>query len=160
MSEVPSFPVIQMPPIPRSAFPSEELYQRAVATSQQPRERSTGCTMLCRKDQIPFVLTALVNAAQAVGMGVLHDRPTTVEEMTDLVVTALAEDPTFGGRLPDRRASVHTDYINGRPIKTNFVQSEDPDYFTFETWLYNRDQGAGKAETVLADLNLPVIAEG
>jgi hypothetical protein len=145
--------------MPRTAFASEADYQRALETSQRPRTVTTGCTMLCHRDQIPAILVALVNNAEAAGMGVLHDRPTTLEEMSGFVGIALDGDPTLGGKLPERKAMVHTDYINGRPIKTNFHQSEDPDFYRFDTWLYNRDQGQGKAERVLAEFNLPVIEE-
>ena len=40
----------------------------------------------------------------------------------------------------------HFDYVNGRPLKINIAGDE------METWLYNRDQGEGKAEKIVAEL--------
>lgn len=143
--------IFEMPPIPREAFATEEDYQRALVTSTTTRTYAAeGTTMVCTKEQIPTILTVLVNAAHAVGMGVLHDANTTFETQKTWV------DDDFEKYGEEQ---YHTDYINGRSIKTSFKKLPDGTY-KFNTRLYNRDQGGtGTAERLLASLDLTVLED-
>lgn len=94
------------------------------------------------------LLVALVNAARPLGMGVLQDdgKPMTKEE---------AEERINGGRWHDQiessRRILYFDYVKGRPIKCDL--SGD----TLDTRLYDRDQGPGAGERVVAKLRAASI---
>ena len=91
------------------------------------------------------LLAALYNAARPLGMGFLRaDEATmTVEEARTYVSDPSAQD---NGTTFSRREKLFFDYLKGRPLKVDL--SGD----TLRTRLYNRDQGAGKAEIVVAEL--------
>lgn len=82
------------------------------------------------------VLVALYNASKPLGMGFLHfdPKPMTRDEA--------AEELRFGTRF---------DYLHGRVMKVDLA--EDMLY----TRMYNRDNGDGAAERVIAEIrmNLP-----
>lgn len=138
----------EMPPINRSLFNNDEDYQRAVRTSQTSRDWSAGGTVFyCNVVQIPEILVRLVNAAHAVGMGVLHDGDITIEDARILCNKQVGD------------GCISVDYIKGRPIKTDF-RLTDGAKWKFDTYLYNRDQGGtGAAERLLSDMGLILEVE-
>ena len=81
------------------------------------------------------VLAALYNAARPQGMGFLHYK---AESMT---VEEAREQLAQG----DRNSF---DYVNGRVLKVDL--SED----SFDSWLFNRDNGEGAAELAIQSLRL------
>jgi hypothetical protein len=82
------------------------------------------------------VLAALYNATRPIGMGVLHFDPA---QMTDDEAAALlsTEGPYF-------------DYLNGRVMKVRIPGPDDPQ--EFRAAMYDRDNGEGAAERVVAAL--------
>ncbi len=83
------------------------------------------------------LLAALYNEAKPLGMGALHYNPTpmTVAEARDMLI---AMDPR----------NLCFDYVHGRPLKVNLEKS------MMATYLYDRDQGEGKAASIVAGLRL------
>ncbi|MGF9891777.1 hypothetical protein [Priestia megaterium] len=75
------------------------------------------------------VLQALYDSAQPLGMGFLHYTP---EPLTlDQAENALAEN------------LYKFDYLKGRVLKVNIIGD------TFDSWLYDRDNGEGAAEQAI-----------
>jgi len=89
------------------------------------------------------VLAALYNAAAPIGLGVLRYRE---ESMTREQAQALidAETTSYG---------VSFDYVHGRPLKIDLTTDE------LRTDLYNRDQGMGAAERVVAELRKAKVSQ-
>jgi len=79
-----------------------------------------------------LLLAALYNRARPLGLGYLHYTP---EDM----------DPAEAEALVEREWLYH-DYLHGRVMKVDL--SGD----TLRTWAYNRDNGDGAAEAVVASL--------
>lgn len=77
------------------------------------------------------VLKALYDQAKPLGLGALHytPEPMTIEEARSLVATAS-----------------YFDYIHGRVMKV--VIAGD----ALDPWAYDRDNGAGRCEAIIADL--------
>lgn len=135
--------IIQMPPLDRANFPDDETYQAAVDSSENHRRYDNfhvqGEDIVgVPDDKIVEVFRALVDAANPVGMGYLdrHSR--------ELFTTELALE--YWRHLEVRtdsegKVSKHTDYIAGRPIKLTFVLDPEMGTWSFNTRLYERDQG-------------------
>lgn len=77
------------------------------------------------------LLAALYDNARPLGMGMLHYTP---EPMGIEHARGLLEET---GRF---------DYVAGRPLKVRLDGDE------LDTWLYDRDQGAGEGERIVAQL--------
>jgi hypothetical protein len=75
------------------------------------------------------VFAALYNGARAQGLGFLHYDPTSM--------TAETARQRFGS------AFGYFDYVDGRVMKVNLEGDE------LNPWLYDRDNGAGAAETII-----------
>lgn len=75
------------------------------------------------------ILATLYNNARVQGMGWLHYDPTPMTE-------SQAQELLDGG-------NTYFDYLKGRVMKVDL----SGDYM--ETWLYNRDNGKGKAEKLI-----------
>jgi len=82
------------------------------------------------------VLAALYNNAKPQGMGLLHYTP---EVMTESEAVAVLKATYAGGYL-------YFDYLDGRVMKVDLTND------AFESRLYNRDNGEGAAERVIAEL--------
>lgn len=78
------------------------------------------------------VLASLYNNARPLGYGMQAFNPSPMEEKEAL---ALLDKNTY------------FDYVKGRPLKLSFVE-----YPKLDTWLYDRDQGTGKAREVIDEL--------
>ena len=78
------------------------------------------------------VLAALYNAAVPLGLGFLHydKRPMTAQEAKALL-----------------NSGTYFDYLKGRPLKVDLRDDSE-----FDEWLYDRDQGLGKAAKVIESL--------
>lgn len=85
------------------------------------------------------VLAALYNRARSQGMGFLHYTP---EEMTEAEAQKIWSEALerYKGTDP------YFDYLKGRVMKVN-ISGE-----TFNPFLYDRDNGEGAAEKVIAGL--------
>lgn len=132
----PSVKIFEMPPIPRDAFPDEETYQKAVETSQSDKRATftgTGQDYTgIPDDKIVEVFRALVDAAEAAGMGFLQDGavgPFSLE----------SAQQWWDLSLNDEGTSAHFDYVVGRPIKTVFTKDADGTWH-FNSRFYERDQ--------------------
>ena len=79
------------------------------------------------------ILKALYDNSRPLGLGFLHYTP---EPMPEKEARELVKDQTY------------FDYVRGRVIKVNL---ENPD--GFEEWLYDRDNGPGAAQRVIAELH-------
>ena len=84
------------------------------------------------------VLCALYDRARPLGMGLLHynPQPMTRAEAMDL----LSKTQYF-------------DYVRGRVMKVNLSNDE------FDTWLFDRDNGDGAAESVISALRAKAAAD-
>lgn len=78
------------------------------------------------------ILAALYNNSKPLGMGILHYDPT---PMTEEEAAELLKQQTY------------FDYLKGRVMKINLAGDE------LQTWLYNRDNGDGKAERIIEALS-------
>lgn len=92
------------------------------------------------------LFAALYNHAKPLGMGMLHYDPTPLTKESAQVLMGLGDDssrmfPGIGGK-----PALTFDYVKGRPLKINLSGDE------MDTWLYNRDQGDGAAEKIVAKL--------
>ena len=83
------------------------------------------------------LLAALYNAAVPVGLGVLHFTPEPMP--TEQAAGLIKERDRGNGRI-------YFDYLGGRPLKVDVGGDE------MRTDLYDRDQGHGAAEAVVAKL--------
>lgn len=90
------------------------------------------------------LFAALYNHAKPLGMGMLHYDPTplTKESAQELMGQGDDTKRMFGMS----RGGLYFDYVKGRPLKINLEGDE------MDTWLYNRDQGDGAAERIVAEL--------
>lgn len=102
-------------------------------------------TFACKQQQIAPIVTALVNDAVSIGLGILHDHD------AGLAAIALLCEQDF-----DRGREPGFDYVHGRPIKVYFHHQDD-DTWTFDTELYDRDQGRGHGERVLESFKLEKV---
>jgi|ERR1019366_93945 hypothetical protein len=91
------------------------------------------------------LLAALVNGARPQGMGFLHDTgtPMTKEEAQKWIDSGRAH----GSGVPATKP-LRFDYVHGRPIKSDIGGDE------LDPRLYDRDQGQGAAEKVVASLRV------
>ena len=78
------------------------------------------------------VLRTLYNHSQPLGMGFLEFTP---QDMTLKEAESLLSEST------------HFDYLSGRVMKVNLESDVE-----FEEWLYDRDNGAGKAKKLVDSL--------
>ena len=92
------------------------------------------------------LLAALYNRAAPLGMGFLHYNPKAWTREDALKAMDLGDDHNqmFPDSNPPR--NLYFDYVGGRPLKVNLSKDE------MQTALYNRDQGEGAAEEVVAEL--------
>jgi hypothetical protein len=78
------------------------------------------------------ILAGLYNEAQVLGMGTLHakegDMP--IDDAHDLI----------------KSGRTYFDYVYGRVIKVNLAKD------SFDPCMYNRDNGAGKAERIVGEI--------
>lgn len=83
------------------------------------------------------VLAALYNASQPLGMGILHYDPTpmTVEQAQSIIDEYKSHNTQY------------FDYLKGRVMKIDL--SGD----TLDPRLYDRDNGQGKAEMIISQIN-------
>jgi len=88
------------------------------------------------------LLAALVNGAKPLGLGFLHD---TGAAMTKAEAQRWVDEGR-GHDMGIPQAPMSFDYVCGRPIKCDISGNE------MRTDLYNRDQGDGAAERVVASL--------
>lgn len=89
------------------------------------------------------LLAALYNNAVPLGMGFLRARSGKMsreEAQTEWIDKNKSHDVGIGGQY------LYFDYVNGRPLKVDLSGNE------MRTSLYNRDQGEGAAERVVAEL--------
>jgi hypothetical protein len=84
------------------------------------------------------VLAALYNNAKIQGRGIHHPGGSGAMT-TEHAARLLADDPTGGGR-------VAYEYLNGRVMKLDLRGDE------IDPWLYDRDNGEGKAARVIDNL--------
>ena len=92
------------------------------------------------------LFAALYNHAKPLGMGFLHYDPTPLNKEEAEKLMARGDDssamfPGFAGRR-----ALYFDYVKGRPLKIDLSGDE------MDTHLYNRDQGDGAAEKIVASL--------
>ena len=85
------------------------------------------------------VLAALYNRAKTQGMGILHDVP---EQMTEEAAGDLLSSMTGEDHRP-----YYFDYLKGRVMKVSLAEDDG-----FDPRLYDRDNGEGAAEAVIAPL--------
>jgi len=87
------------------------------------------------------VLAALYNGAKAQGMGWLafEAKPMTKEEAQKIL-------DEYGNRPGIAGSKLYFDYLKGRVMKVDLSGDE------LDTFLYNRDNGAGAAEQIVAAL--------
>lgn len=92
------------------------------------------------------LFAALYNHAKPLGMGKLHYDPTVLTKESAEKLMGLGDDAArmFPGMR--RGNSLYFDYVKGRPLKIDLSGDE------MDTWLYNRDQGEGAAERIVAEL--------
>jgi hypothetical protein len=91
------------------------------------------------------LFAALYNHAKPLGMGMLHYDPTPLTKESAQKLMDAGDDsarmfPGLG------KTALKFDYVKGRPLKIDLSGDE------METWLYNRDQGDGAAEKIVAKL--------
>jgi len=79
------------------------------------------------------ILAKLYDSAQPLGLGILHftPEPMTIEQAQELL---------------DKSSDKYFDYVNGRVMKISLASDE------LRTDLYNRDNGEGKAEAIIATI--------
>lgn len=92
------------------------------------------------------LFAALYNHAKPLGMGRLHYDPTPLTKESAEKLMGLGDDATRMFPGITRGSSLYFDYVKGRPLKINLEGDE------LETSLYNRDQGDGAAERIIAEL--------
>ncbi len=94
------------------------------------------------------LLAALYNRSGPVGMGYLRAKKgdMTVEEAREMLTRGDDHQRDFNCRRPDER--LYFDYLHGRPLKIHLGGD------VLRTHLYNRDNGAGMAETIVEELRL------
>ena len=85
------------------------------------------------------VLAALYNASRPLGMGYLHFDPNAMTH--EEAEKHISEGGTWVGR-----GDLCFDYLKGRVLKVDLAEDE------FDPWLYDRDNGNGAAEKVIAVL--------
>lgn len=92
------------------------------------------------------LFAALYNHAKPLGMGFLHYDPKVIDKKGAEELMGLGDDSSrmFPGMRAGR--SLYFDYVKGRPLKIDLSGDE------LETSLYNRDQGDGAAEKIVAAL--------
>ncbi len=92
------------------------------------------------------LFAALYNHAKPLGMGLLHYDPTPLTKESAQKMMEGGDD--VSRMFPGVRAgrSLYFDYVKGRPLKIDLSGDE------METSLYNRDQGDGAAERIVAEL--------
>lgn len=92
------------------------------------------------------LFAALYNHAKPMGMGFLQydPEPLTKEAAQKLMEAGDDSSRMFPGIVRSR--SLYFDYVKGRPMKISLEGDE------MDTYLYNRDQGDGAAEKVVAKL--------
>ena len=78
------------------------------------------------------ILTELFNGASPIGMGAFHKM---VHDMNEGNAEQIIE-----------RGQVYFDYLHGRPLKIDLSGDE------LDTYLYNRDNGEGKAEEIIGKI--------
>lgn len=91
------------------------------------------------------LFAALYNHAKPLGMGMLHYDPTPLTKEAAEKLMGLGDDSSRMFPGMGRRA-MYFDYVKGRPLKIDLSGDE------LETALYNRDQGDGAAERIVAEL--------
>lgn len=90
------------------------------------------------------VLRALYAGASPQGLGLLHAQP---GDLTKEQAAEELERCSYGGHSEgDRKAHV-IDYVVGRPCKVTLIEGE-----AFDSWLYDRDNGHGRAANQIAAL--------
>jgi hypothetical protein len=139
--KTPDIVIMEMPPIPREPFASDEDYARAVATSQARGPSASGSEVFIPEDRVVDALMALHANHHAVGMGVLHDGELTRREAEATLKPLLSGD----------QDKVGIDYLKGRPIKLLCLERAEGGYAFFSD-LYNRDRPTLTAEQVIDDL--------
>lgn len=92
------------------------------------------------------LFAALYNHAVPLGMGRLQYDPTPLTKEAAEKLMGLGDDATRMFPGISRGPSLYFDYVKGRPLKINLEGDE------LETSLYNRDQGDGAAERIVAEL--------
>lgn len=92
------------------------------------------------------LFAALYNHAKPMGMGFLHFDPTPLDKESAEKLMARGDDShaMFPGMSTGR--ALYFDYVKGRPLKIDLSGDE------MDTYLYNRDQGDGAAERIVAEL--------
>lgn len=83
------------------------------------------------------VLQALFNGSQQLGMGFL-DKSGAVDMTYNDALFFVSSQPN--------KDDFYIDYLRGRVMKVHFFNN------TVSTYLYNRDNGTGKAESIIAKL--------
>lgn len=91
------------------------------------------------------LFAALYNHAQPLGMGFMQYDPTPLTREEAEKLMARGDDATAMFSLGSR-GRLYFDYVKGRPLKIDLTGDE------MDTYLYNRDQGDGAAEAVVAAL--------
>lgn len=91
------------------------------------------------------LFAALYNNAKPLGMGMLRYNPTPLTKESAAELMGLGDDSArmFPGF---KKPSLYFDYVNGRPMKINLEGDET------DSWGYNRDQGEGEVERIVAEL--------
>jgi len=91
------------------------------------------------------LFAALYNHAKPLGMGMLHYNP---ELLTKEAAAQLMEAGDDSSRMfPSMgKKGLRFDYVKGRPLKIDLSGDE------LDPWGYNRDQGDGAAERIVAEL--------
>jgi hypothetical protein len=120
--------------MPRSAFPDDETYEKAVESSKTARNYGqvpTDIIDISGLDKCE-VLFALYEAKQPIGMGLLAAR----DDITLEDVRAVFGKSPFP----------YVDYMYGRPMKV------DLDGDTFDGRLYDRDSSPGQARRIVEAL--------
>ncbi len=90
------------------------------------------------------LFAALYNYAKPLGMGMLHYDPKPLTKEAAAILMGQGDDTQrmFGSS----RGGLYFDYVKGRPLKIDLSGDE------LDTYLYNRDQGDGAAERIVAEL--------
>jgi hypothetical protein len=120
--------------MPRSAFPDEETYQKALASQTREYAAPTDDIDITGLDKTD-VLIALYRPARKVGMGFLSG------DLTDDEIRSFVANYQGGrGEFP------YIDYLGGKPLKVDLTGD------TFNGRLYDRDQGVGAARRAVDGL--------
>lgn len=91
------------------------------------------------------LFAALYNYAKPLGMGFMQYDPTPLTKEAAEKLMSAGDDSSrmFPGFA---KKGLYFDYVKGRPLKINLEGDE------MDTYLYNRDQGEGAAEKIVAKL--------